>query len=101
MSEYRPLVAFEDASQSYVNGFEAGMVWREMELAMARLGTGECAVIERTVHIENMTTLARMTDALGWSVHFESAADGWLFMRAERKTTRSISPLLRLVRRRV
>lgn len=99
MSEYKPLVAFEDASQSYVNGFEAGMVWREMELAVQdhELVPGDLVFLERTVHSENSVTLRRMADALGWRYSEEPAAEGYLFVRME-YVHRGPAPKLKLVR---
>lgn len=59
---YALIVSFPDASQSYVNGFEAGEIWKDMQ---------SCADIERAVHAENKTVIERMAVASGYNIEIE------------------------------
>ncbi len=65
------LVRFEDQSPSYCYGFEAGKVWRDMEL-----GTSP---IETTFREENLHTLSRMADTMKYQfAHDITSVEGWL-----------------------
>ncbi|GLQ36701.1 hypothetical protein GCM10007908_03210 [Rhizobium albus] len=70
-AEFRCLVPFPDGSDSFVNGFEAGMIWQ-------RLMSGEHEIApEVAVHRENETVFKRMADAQGYDVNFEPCCSEW------------------------
>ena len=48
------IVKFEDESGSYVNGFEAGMIWQQMQDGVPLIDP------DLPLHVENKTTLERM-----------------------------------------
>lgn len=69
-TEWKPLVSFADQSESYVHGFEAGMIWQRMQSKEPE--------IEATVHVENEVTIINMANATGYAAEFESVGvDGW------------------------
>lgn len=63
--QYGLLVSFEDQSDSYVHGFEAGML-------SVRMKDGTEAEVEATIHTANKETVSRMAIAYGWSAEFKS-----------------------------
>ena len=82
MTGWRPIVAFDDdPSPSYVNGFEAGMIWQ-----MIQSGKHEIA---RTVHAENIGTLQNMANAAGYEMLIDHSADGWADVRLVSRPKRS------------
>src|ERR1700761_4008733 len=62
------VVRFEDQSPSYCHGFEAGKIWRSMEI--------DEALIETTVMGENLKTLQRMADAMTYEMVAEPSSIG-------------------------
>lgn len=94
MGNAQLLVAFEDQSESYVLGFEAGKIWEKMSAATED-------EIELTIHTKNVETIRRMTIAAGWSAEFiESEVEGWTYANLERggKVTEKPNPYgIRLV----
>lgn len=60
---YEPIFSFPDQSPSFVNGFEAGLVWAEVERGKA--------VIKRTVHAQNEEVFRRMAKARGYAISFD------------------------------
>jgi hypothetical protein len=70
-AEFRCLVPFPDGSASFVNGFEAGMVWQRM--------VAEESPIENPIayHQANRTVLERMAAAQGYDAEFEPCCDTW------------------------
>lgn len=86
--------AFSDPSPSFVNGFELGMIWQEIDNE-GRL------LIDRgfddgfPVHEENVETLRRMCAACNYRLETKPPADGWV---AARMTyTGNTKPALALV----
>lgn len=77
--EYGLIVSFPDQSHSFVHGFEAGEIWKDMERREE---------IKRNVHTANRLVIERMADALGYDLAFEDCAlggvtyDEWLVMTA-------------------
>lgn len=70
-SDWGLMVAFTDDSPSFVNGFEAGIIWALLEAGQAS--------IERTVHAENREVIERMARRMGYSCEFvETEVEGWL-----------------------
>jgi len=67
--EFRPIVSFPDQSSSFVNGFEAGMVWQRMQ-------AGE-EVIDRGTpyHFANCEVFHRMADAAGYDIECSDRED--------------------------
>lgn len=79
--EWRPLVAFEDQSSSYVHGFEAGMIWQRMQDSEAE--------IDAVTHTENRQTLMKMANAAGYALDLApSGVDGWDNMKATQRPKR-------------
>lgn len=71
--EFCPLVSFNDQSPSFVHGFEAGMIWQQMQQTDA--------VIDGAlpVHVVNETVLRRMAASAGYKVEFKpiDGSDEW------------------------
>lgn len=68
-AEFRPLVPFDDQSDSFVHGFEAGII-------SARMEAGEVEIKpEVPLHTANKTVLTRLADAACYDVEF-TACDG-------------------------
>lgn len=60
MAEMSLLFSFPDDSDSFVHGFEAGMMWQRMQ-------AGETPIVtDMPVHIANRTALERMARAGGY-----------------------------------
>lgn len=68
-AEFRCLVPFPDQSESFVLGFEAGMIWQRMVSAETPIKNG-CAY-----HTANRTVFSRMADAQGYDAEFEPCDD--------------------------
>lgn len=73
------LIPFDDQSESFTCGFEAGMIWAEMERGVP--------TIERTVKATNIAVLKKMAANKGYAIEFSDCLiDGslseWVFMRA-------------------
>lgn len=73
--EHGLIVSFTDESDSFVHGFEAGMIWQ-------RLQSGEPEIFA-TIHTENAEVLRRMAAATGYALALEevAAVAGWLNAR--------------------
>jgi hypothetical protein len=71
------LVAFTDGSPSFVNGFELGMIWQQMQAGESPIDRGVQAGFP--IHTENIEVAIRMAQAAevgqedgGWTaMHFE------------------------------
>ena len=84
-AEWKPLVAFsDDESSSYVHGFEAGVIWQQME--------DKHAEIDATVHVENEGTLQNMANAAGYAMIFNVLThddwQGWAVVQFTRRPVR-------------
>lgn len=94
MEDEQLLVSFEDQSESYVHGFEAGKIWEQM------CSTPE-GYMEFTIHTQNVETIRRMAIAEGWNADFaETEVEGWTYVNLERegKSTEKPNPFgLRVV----
>lgn len=72
--------AFSDPLPSFVNGFELGMIWQEID------GEGK-AIVDRgfeegfPIHEENVETLRRMCAARNYRLEANPATDGWIAVR--------------------
>lgn len=73
-AEFRCLVPFPDSSASFVNGFEAGMVWQRMVAGEAVIES-DCAY-----HSENREVFESMAAAQGYDADFEPCdnLDEWM-----------------------
>ena len=72
--------AFPDGSASFVNGFEAGMIWTEIERGELKIDRG----FEEgfPIHIENVEVVQRMAAARGYRLETQEAgAEGWIAAR--------------------
>lgn len=79
-SEFACLVPFPDQSNSFVHGFEAGMIWNRMEAGETPIDfTG------MPLHSENRDVLQRMAAARGYDLRIESDRDGWITGTFEKK----------------
>ena len=81
-AEFRCLVPFPDGSDSFVHGFEAGMVWQ-------RMVAGE-AVIENPIafHVENEEVFRLMAAAQGYDIEVEPPSDGWIVVEFRKRRNR-------------
>lgn len=81
-AEFRCLVPFPDGSASFVNGFEAGMVWQ-------RMVAGETP-LENPIayHEENLLVFERMADAQGYDMEAEKPSDGWVCVTFTKRPNR-------------
>ena len=95
--EMSMLFAFPDGSESFVLGFEAGLLWAEME----NRGT---LVIDRGVkegfpiHTENMELVQRMASARSYVLESGVAKDGWVPVLLTWKADGKTSAKLEIVR---
>ena len=79
MDEMTMLFAFPDGSASFVNGFEAGMIWQRIENGEALV---DCGFNEGTpVHSENLDLIARMAASRGYTVEQKPSEVGWTSVR--------------------
>lgn len=77
--QYGLIVSFPDQSQSFVLGFEAGMIWKRLE-------SGE-AEFSETVHADNRDVIERMVEAMGLSVRMiDTHVEGWIIANIHRQT---------------
>lgn len=60
MTAFAPLFSFPDDSDSFVHGFEAGMMWQRMQAGETPIAT------DMPVHIANRKVLERMSAAAGY-----------------------------------
>lgn len=94
--EMSMLFAFPDGSPSFVNGFEVGMIWQEIE------GEGKL-VIDRgidagfPIHAENVEVVRRMAAARGYKLEFGAEKDGWVNARLTYVGTGRTKPALHVV----
>jgi hypothetical protein len=78
--EYGLLFAFDDESPSFVNGFEAGMIYQEMDTAEE---------IRRTIHRENLGLIQKMAARFGWKADIEEVGmPEWLEVTLTKKIKR-------------
>ena len=69
--EYRLLVSFPDESESFVHGFESGIVWAKIEAGLN--------LIEVTIHAQNEEVMRRMARARGYDIDIKKTDFvGWL-----------------------
>ena len=72
------LVSFEDQHPRYTYGFEAGMIWQQMQ--------GGADSFEQYVRAENRLTLERMCDAENFGFDFgDGEVEGWIIFTAWRR----------------
>lgn len=62
-AEFKPLVSFPDGSVSFVNGFEAGMIWQQMQAGETPIGSHGMPY-----HADNMEVIKRMAEAAGYQI---------------------------------
>jgi hypothetical protein len=88
------LFAFPDGSASFVNGFEAGMIWQRIESGEAAI---DCGVEEGfPIHSENVELIARMAACRGYRLETHDAgAEGWTAARLTLAPV--VKPVLKVV----
>ena len=90
------LVAFSDGSESFVLGFEAGLIWAEIENGALVIDRGVKEGFP--VHVENMEVVQRMAVARGYVLESGAAADGWVPVLLTWKGTGKTHAKLEIVR---
>lgn len=86
--------AFTDQSQSYCAGFEAGMVWQQIQNGEQEIDKGFFAGFP--VREENLEMYARMAAASGYTMETrQSGCEGWVNLRLVNQPR--IRPILKLV----
>lgn len=60
--EFGLVVPFDDASDSFVHGFEAGEIWRDMQSSVE---------INRPVHSQNKVVIEAMAVASGYDIELK------------------------------
>ena len=80
MTESNLLIAFPDGSDSFVHGFEAGMIYQDMRAGSREIDRG---IIEGfPVHAENVEVLKRMAAAEKYEIEVRQIeTEGWVAMR--------------------
>lgn len=74
------LVAFPDQSETFVLGFEAGMLWRRLEAEaepLIDMGFDEGF----PVHTANLEVISRMASSKGYAVETKPVDDCWSAVR--------------------
>ena len=76
MQDFGLLVRFEDQSESYTLGFEAGMIFAEMQ---------KREPFERLMHAKNLVQIEEMADAMGYGLVIEPVldCDEWLNIKGQ------------------
>lgn len=76
-AEFGCLVPFVDDSESYVNGFESGIIWQRMLAGEEIIG----GATEPPTHSENFEVFKRMADAMNYDIADTlDRRDGWMFV---------------------
>lgn len=87
MSEYGLLVSFQDQSETFVLGFEAGQLWEIMRNTANTFVT--------SIHAQNQELVMRMCGSLGWTPEFTKHDDkifeGWINVKLTRGTRPKLS----------
>jgi hypothetical protein len=94
--EMSMVFAFDDQSPSFVNGFELGMIWQEVD------GEGKLTVDRGfdegfPVHDENVEVLRRMANARGYKLETKPPVDGWVAAKLSYVGTGNAKPVLSIV----
>jgi len=72
--------AFTDPSPSFVNGFEAGMIWQQIEDGLLEIDRGFEDGFP--VHAENVDVIQRMATARNYRLEIkETDVEGWVAAR--------------------
>ena len=69
--EMKCLVPFPDGSDSFVNGFEAGIIWAKMENEEEKIGDFGDNEIGLPYHSSNIDVFRRMAAAKGYDIEVE------------------------------
>lgn len=76
------LFPFIDESQTFVLGFEAGLVYEELK-------TGQ-PIKQKTIHTLNVQQIRIMAEAMGYAGFFEdTGVEGWSYATLKPKKARS------------
>ncbi|WCA57818.1 hypothetical protein G6M16_008940 [Agrobacterium tumefaciens] len=76
-SDFHCLVPFTDESESFVHGFEAGMIWQRMLSGEELIG----GATEPPTHYANLEVFKRMAQAMSYDLngHYDRK-DGWMYV---------------------
>lgn len=84
-TEFHCLVPFKDTSESFVLGFEAGMVWQRMLAGDKHIGGDD----EAPTHFENMQVFQSMADTMDYEMQtIWRHGDGWMTVLFTKKQRR-------------
>lgn len=83
-NEFRCLVPFPDGSDSFVHGFEAGMIWQRMVAGEANIG----GMDEVATHSANRRVFERMAAAQGYDITVEADDGEWMIATFTKRRTR-------------
>ncbi|NSZ57795.1 hypothetical protein FY145_07095 [Agrobacterium tumefaciens] len=83
-NEFRCLVPFPDQSESFVLGFEAGMIWMRMVKGESHIG----GLNEIATHAGNEEVFMRMAAAQGYDLQVSQAGDGWIIAEFTKRARR-------------
>lgn len=70
-AQFRCLVPFPDPSESFVLGYEAGMIWQRMNAGEFKIGGSD----EVATHAANLEVFQRMADAQAYDLEIEPCGD--------------------------
>ena len=69
-SNHELIISFDDQSENYVLGFEAGLLYQKLEAGLV--------IDEYSVHTKNVPTLTRIASHFGYSADYMSTnVEGW------------------------
>lgn len=83
-AEFRCLVPFPDQSESFVLGFEAGIIWQRMAQKEQIIG----GLNEVATHSENETVFQRMADAQGYDLDIAPCDSEWIIATFTKRQNR-------------
>jgi hypothetical protein len=84
-AEFGCLVPFKDDSESFVNGFEAGMIWQRMIAGESVIG----GATEPLTHSANLEVFKRMAEAMSYEItQIFDRNDGWMFVTFTKRKRR-------------
>jgi hypothetical protein len=87
--------AFVDTSPSFVNGFEAGMIWQQIEDGLLEIDRGFDDGFP--VHAENIVVIQRIASARNYHLETkETGVEGWVAVRLT-FVARKAAPALKVV----
>lgn len=82
-TEYKPYIMFVDQSESFTLGFEAGMLYQDMQRE---------SFIEKTIHEKNIKQIELMSSKMGFTLSYTEIKDfdEWVLILLEKKNIKRI-----------